>query len=160
MALVSWDPEKVKSLGSISVFLGHLGVILPWGTGHNPTINKYTLCVSPHYQGIRSWCQGAVERVKLVGKGGYCNPLLRRLKGRVGLKRPVVWEHQVWKSLPYNLAYPSPKLQLQTTLRLESIDSSKAQRDGLGGGTSTGRLNTIGNMAIAPRVDYITQCLF
>lgn len=46
----------------------------------------------------------------------------------MGWKQLIVLEHQVWKSLLYNLAYPSPKLQLQTMLRLESTDSSKAQR--------------------------------
>ena len=48
----------------------------------------------------------------------------------MGWKQLIVLEHQVWKSLLYNQAYPSPKLQFQTMLRLESTDTSKAQRVG------------------------------
>lgn len=60
---------------------------------------------------------------------------------------------------PLSSGLPQPKAAAPDHAGLESTDSSKAQRVGEVG-TSTGRLNTIGNMAIAPWVDYITQCLF
>lgn len=69
-------------------------------------------------------------------------------------------EHQVWKSLLYNLAYPSPKLQLQTMLRLESTDSSKAQRVGKVGEPAQEGSLPLAIWLLPWWVDYITQCLF
>lgn len=87
-------------------------------------------------------------------KGGYCHPLLRCLQAGVGLKQPA---ENIRSGSPSQIMWPTLASNPAETGKHGQQQSPESWESG---GTSTGRLNTIGNMAIAPRVDYITQCLF
>lgn len=161
--LGSWKGDA-KSWGSINVFLGQLGHLRSCPKEQDTTrLSRYIqweyFSVSPHYQGIRSWCR-EMKEVKLVGKGRYRNTLLRCPKRGVGFEAAHCLRTSGLEVPPLYSGLPQPKASAPNHAETGKHWQQQSPKSWESGGTSTGRLNTIGNMAIAPRVDYITQCLF